>query len=677
MRAERRADPSGRTLGTRPWVRGQGVRMSKPPIDRVLDCPSLPTLPTVAVEVLELSRQDNVGMAEMARVVQRDPALSAKVLKTINSSFYGLAQPCGSIERAMAYLGMNAVKSLVLGFSLIESVDSVGQEHDLTAHWRRAIFSAAAAKVLGERVGEIDADEAFSVSLFQDIGAIGCLVAFGDRYARLLEGIDHEGHCAVERAGLEFDHAEVGGELCKRWKLPESIVAGVRWHHQPDRAPGKHRQLVRLVALARVCAQALDAEDIAAALVQPREDAQRWFGAGLSIDACLEKIADSSRTLAKLFGQSPGVRPDLQNIRQQATEQSLEHQLGLQREAERMARQAYTDALTGAANRKRFDEELARMVASCRSDGHPMALLFLDADKFKTLNDTHGHAAGDAVLVGLAQRAAEVVGERGLVCRYGGEEFAILLPNCGRDDAEAIAERLRAAVHASPFDVSEAGCDARELPVTVSIGVSATDCGDPARIDEPARLTHEADKAVYAAKESGRNAVRVWGRLRNSDDLDAAADQAARPEVAVAPAAGEGTPVRIWLVEDDALAAVLLRTMLKQRRGVDVEWLRTFEGSLSRIADTASGAKPAPDVIVSDHTLDGATGLDLLRMVRATPGMRDVPFIVITACSDPEVQAQYQRAKATSFVTKERMAREMNSWITAIVDAHPATRAAA
>jgi CheY-like chemotaxis protein len=64
-------------------------------------------------------------------------------------------------------------------------------------------------------------------------------------------------------------------------------------------------------------------------------------------------------------------------------------------------------------------------------------------------------------------------------------------------------------------------------------------------------------------------------------------------------------------------------------------------------------------------------------MVRATPGMRDVPFIVITACGDPEVQAQYQRAKATSFVTKERMAREMNSWITSIVDARPAPSAAA
>ena len=88
--------------------------------DRVLACPNLPTFPTVANQLLELTRDPDVALGDIAKLIKGDQGLASKVLKTVNSSFYGLAVPCKTIERALGYLGLKAIKSLVLGFSVAQ-----------------------------------------------------------------------------------------------------------------------------------------------------------------------------------------------------------------------------------------------------------------------------------------------------------------------------------------------------------------------------------------------------------------------------------------------------------------------------------------------------------------------------------------------------------------------------
>src|SRR5262245_29063791 len=113
-------------------------------LENVLACPNLPTLPGVAMRVLELTRDPGTSINKIAQVVQNDPALTAKVLKTVNSSYYGLAQPCPSIARAMGILGLNTVKAIVLGFSLVDTTKRAGPDDrfDLAAYWRRAVYGA-------------------------------------------------------------------------------------------------------------------------------------------------------------------------------------------------------------------------------------------------------------------------------------------------------------------------------------------------------------------------------------------------------------------------------------------------------------------------------------------------------------------------------------------------------
>jgi diguanylate cyclase len=161
------------------------------------------------------------------------------------------------------------------------------------------------------------------------------------------------------------------------------------------------------------------------------------------------------------------------------------------------AAEARTDALTGLANRRAFDEEIARRLAEFRRQGRIVSLALIDVDHFKQFNDRHGHAAGDRVLRGLASVFQQQVRDMDLVARFGGEEFAIILPGTLTNGALIAAERIRAAVETANFQYGDLS-----LRVTVSMGVAQFLEGD----DERA-LVERSDTALYAAKDSGRNAV--------------------------------------------------------------------------------------------------------------------------------------------------------------------------
>ena len=167
--------------------------------------------------------------------------------------------------------------------------------------------------------------------------------------------------------------------------------------------------------------------------------------------------------------------------------------------------QASTDYLTGAANRRSLMQRLALEYERVqRLPAHRCALLAVDLDLFKLVNDRHGHAAGDAVLQHVAGLMRRLTRQHDLVARSGGEEFTLLLPDTGPDEAAALAERLRAGLQAQP--TRHAGPDGEvALPVTVSVGVSLILPGD-ASLDA---VLARADAALYQAKAGGRNQVCV------------------------------------------------------------------------------------------------------------------------------------------------------------------------
>jgi two-component system cell cycle response regulator len=168
----------------------------------------------------------------------------------------------------------------------------------------------------------------------------------------------------------------------------------------------------------------------------------------------------------------------------------LEHSLEL----------AVTDPLTGLHNRRYMEGQLEALTRRAERGGEPVAALMLDLDHFKHINDSFGHDAGDEVLRVFAVRLASNVRAMDLPCRYGGEEFIVIMPDTGLDDAHRIAERIRKHVAGTPFKVGE-GRDL--IDVTISIGVAATLGAN----DTAQALLKRADNAVYEAKAAGRNVV--------------------------------------------------------------------------------------------------------------------------------------------------------------------------
>ena len=160
-----------------------------------------------------------------------------------------------------------------------------------------------------------------------------------------------------------------------------------------------------------------------------------------------------------------------------------------------LMRLATTDALTGAWNRRQFELVAAVEVAKAQRYGQSMSLLMLDVDRFKAVNDEHGHLVGDQVLVELVERIGSRLRESDVLARWGGEEFIVLMPHATVDDAMALAESLRLLVSSTAM--------AKDGTVTCSIGVAEYVVGE----SMDAWLSR-ADRALYEAKASGRNAVR-------------------------------------------------------------------------------------------------------------------------------------------------------------------------
>lgn len=161
---------------------------------------------------------------------------------------------------------------------------------------------------------------------------------------------------------------------------------------------------------------------------------------------------------------------------------------------------AVTDALTGLNNRRYLDTHLATLVDRSNRRGRPLSVLITDIDFFKAVNDTHGHEGGDDVLREFARRVRSAVRGADLACRYGGEEFVVVMPDTTADIAAQVAERLRHAVAGTPFNISASGYPAA---LTTSVGVATLESGG----EGADSLMRRADKALYEAKHSGRNRV--------------------------------------------------------------------------------------------------------------------------------------------------------------------------
>ena len=478
------------------------------------------------MKVLELTRREDVGVQEIANLIMNDPALASKILKTVNSPFYGLTKQVSTVSNAIVILGLQAVKTLALGFSLLTNLQKGSDKaggggggggdagFDYTLFWKRSIYSAVASRVLARKMSVIQQEEAFLAGLMANVGTLVLHRVIGEEFDPLFARAqgDYAALVALCQEKLEIDPPAVSALLAEKWQFPPLLARPIALHYSCDEQDPLIKPLVDVVSTGVLLAEVFVAEDPARPIALARKElAARFSLPPEEIEKLLVEIGKSAREAAGLLEVHIGKERSYQEILGEAREalvslslQTQQQVRDITREVQTLQIKATTDQLTGLANRSRFDDFFETQFQRAYAQQRPLALLFLDIDHFKKVNDQYGHQAGDEVLRRVGGILRKSIRNIDLVARYGGEEFAVVLTERRTPPAACTrAETIRRAIAAETMKFED-----QTLAITISIGVAGT---DRTRIfAEKSQLTNAADRAVYAAKAAGRNAVRVF-----------------------------------------------------------------------------------------------------------------------------------------------------------------------
>ena len=483
----------------------------------------LPSLPTIAVEILRVFSDPNAPVKKVADIVQADPAIASKLLKAANSSRFGLRREVADLRQAIVLLGKAKVTPLVLSFSLsADLLESKESTKHFKHFWLRSFVQASAGEVLGGLYGANVAAECFTTSLLAGIGQLGLLNQDPGKYIECLER-SREGTRTlddIEREVYGSTHHEVSTEMLERSGLPQRCIAAIN-SLLPDLAEQEMdpetQRLADVTSIADAFARYLCDTDTGVALIVLQERLAKLNSDVMDIEKLTTSVRAKLDDSASLFDIDPSSLPDPDQLLEDALDQLAEftemmHDNSravptelvaengrLKLQVENLVKQTSTDALTGVANRAFFDRRMDEMVCQCLRNSVQMGVAVIDIDHFKKVNDTYGHQAGDSILQQVAQALEGVTRSDETLARYGGEEFAVLLEDIRTDGMGVVGERLRSTIE--KLNITFEGT---EIPITVSIGVC---CGVPPDGEFGLKLFSMADAALYQAKQSGRNMV--------------------------------------------------------------------------------------------------------------------------------------------------------------------------
>ena len=463
----------------------------------------------IALEALK----SDVTIESLAKLAHADAAFAMKLLALVNSPAFARSRTVSDINQAASLLGIRGLRTVAL--SLVVS-SLCPEDESCRLLMANSLRRAVACRLVGTELSCKDLDTAFATGLFLDSGLLSHAQDHLELAVSIGAGPAHHRVLREQAEGL-IPHPTLGAELAEKYALPAEVVAAIRHHHAPEPPDGLLQQVAWL---GEGIAAVFESPDVERARLAAVARARKINVGAAQIAAILDALPGQVVSVAEALDSRLGELPDLDAIRNDAGRllseinqqyEGVIRKLGellaekerlteeLRKANDQLASMARTDALTGLPNRRALEDELTRAASRATRDGTWLSLLALDVDFFKSFNDKHGHAAGDAVLGAVGRILTEQCRKGDMPARYGGEEFTVILPNTNPLGASVVAERIRRA-----FEASSIPFEGKTLKITMSVGVASAQ----GRSIEPVSvLAARADDALYAAKRAGRNRV--------------------------------------------------------------------------------------------------------------------------------------------------------------------------
>ncbi len=214
------------------------------------------TLPEITVRIIETVENPKSTARDLHEIIKNDPALSAKILKVVNSAFYGLPGQIGDIDRAIVLLGLSAVKNIAIAASITRLFKGKQITKEITAKdlWTHSLAVGVASRLLHKQIHKQGGDDIFLAGLIHDLGIMAIRQAFPDKLTEVINHVvrTEDDYCTVENDIIGADHQAFGAGLGAKWKFPRHLRAVMGYHHQPDAVSEEHSTLVRIVQLADI-----------------------------------------------------------------------------------------------------------------------------------------------------------------------------------------------------------------------------------------------------------------------------------------------------------------------------------------------------------------------------------------------------------------------------------------
>ena len=485
---------------------------NKKSLDSFIDgIENLPTLPGIAIKILEAVQKEEPDIDEISDIISMDPPLSAKVLRLVNSSFYNLPSKITSVHHSIKMLGLNSVKNIALGFSLVNNFQSKKSNgFDYTSFWKNSLVGAISAKLLTEKLNPQLLDNAFFMGLLQNIGILTLGHCVPSQYNLVLSEIEKSISESqdVEEFVLGYNHQEIGEYLMKSWGLPESLYIPVGYHHSPEKLPSTQSSiqvLTRILHLSSLFIDLFEDKTRGLTLWLINHNIEAYdFGLLADVDEIAEEIHLQALQVFPIFEidfeddtQYAQIFQAAKSELSKLSNEMVNTLLSQRNEIKMLKQQVVRDSMTNLINHQHFLELLSQEISRAERYKHPLSLIMADIDHFKEINDAFSHLAGDRVIKAVAGSLQQEIRESDHLARYGGEEFAIILPATQIQDAFIVAERIRMTIDSMRIKHED-----NLIHFTISFGIASFQAEDGKSQDE---LIKRADSALYQAKKQGRN----------------------------------------------------------------------------------------------------------------------------------------------------------------------------